>query len=107
MRSSGLTVSQVISADALRMRLRRFCTVKKSGKCAVDDTVRASYNQGGEQREWLEIALLEAIKKHGTTRESYNKVKDHLFAPNNFCQLSPFEFILYIVGSPYIELRSL
>lgn len=67
--------AEVISADALRMRLRRLCAVKKSGKCAVSEAVRADYSSGGEQREWLEMALLQAIKKHGTTRTVYNRVK--------------------------------
>ena len=58
------------------MRLRRLCMVKKSGKCAVDESVRESYDKGAEAREMLEIALLEAIKKHGTDRAAYTQVKD-------------------------------
>ena len=58
------------------MRLRRLCTARKSGKCLVDQSVRDSYDQGGESREWLEIALLEAIKQHGTDRSAYKQVKD-------------------------------
>ena len=58
------------------MRLRRLCTVKKSGKCAVDQSVRDAYDKGSESREWLEIALLEAVKQHGTSRAAYNQVKD-------------------------------
>lgn len=57
------------------MRLRRLCAVKKSGKCAVDESVRSDYAAAGEKREWLEIALLEAIKMHGTGREVYSRVK--------------------------------
>ena len=59
------------------MRLRRLCEVKKSGKSHVSDEVRTDYKGGGEKREWLEIALLEAIKKHGTHRDNYKKVKAH------------------------------
>ena len=60
------------------MRLRRYCTVKKSGKCAVSEDVRKQYALGGEQREWLEIALLESVKQHGTSRKMYDRVKDCL-----------------------------
>ena len=66
----------MISADALRMRLRRLCSLKKSGKSHVTDEVRKDYLGGGEKREWLEIALLEAIKVHGTDRKLYNRVKE-------------------------------
>ena len=66
----------MISADALRMRLRRLCSLKKSGKSHVSDEVRKDYLGGGEKREWLEIALLEAIKVHGTDRKLYNRVKE-------------------------------
>lgn len=67
--------TQVISPDALRMRLRRLCSVRKSGKCVVGEELRRDYEENGERREWLEIALLEAIKKHGTSRGVYNQVK--------------------------------
>lgn len=57
------------------MRLYRLCTLRKKGKCHVDEQTRLEYEQSGERREWLEIALLEAIKAHGTGRDAYNKVK--------------------------------
>ncbi|CAL1154387.1 unnamed protein product [Cladocopium goreaui] len=72
----------VISADALRMRLRRLCSLKKSGKSHVSDEVRKDYLGGGEKREWLEIALLEAIKVHGTDRKLYNRVKERQWKYN-------------------------
>ncbi len=73
LRSSHQT--QVISPDALRMRLRRLCSVSKSGKSKVGEDVRKDYEQNGEKREWLEIALLEAVKKFGTSRSAYNQIK--------------------------------
>ena len=42
----------------------------------VSDEVRKDYLGGEEKREWLEIALLEAIKVHGTDRKLYNRVKE-------------------------------
>eukprot|EP00435_Cladocopium_sp_Y103_P068252 s21_g31.t1 len=72
----------VISADALRMRLRRLCSVKKSGKSHVSEEVRQDYKGGGEKREWLELALLEAIREHGTDRKFYNKVKERQWKYN-------------------------
>lgn len=57
---------KMLSHDALRMRLRRLCEVKaKSKKCHVDAKTREQYECGGEGREWLEIALLEALEKVG------------------------------------------
>ena len=66
---------EVISADALRMRLRRLCSIKKGEKCLVDETTRSDYLAGGERREWLELALLESVKKHGVDRAQYKSVK--------------------------------
>jgi len=57
------------------MRLRRLCSLRKSGKCAVGEELRRDYEENGEKREWLEIALLEAIKQYGTSRAVYNQVK--------------------------------
>lgn len=58
--------SKFISHDALRMRLRRLCETKaKSGRCNVDDETAKQYAKGGESREWLEIALVEALQKVG------------------------------------------
>ena len=64
-----------ISADALRMRCRRLCEMKPSGKCAVDETTASQYRGGGEGRELLEMALLGALARHGTSRKSYKKIK--------------------------------
>ena len=64
-----------ISADALRMRCRRLCEMKPSGKCAVNETTASQYRGGGEGRELLEMALLEALARHGTSRKSYKKIK--------------------------------
>ena len=88
-----LDPAEVISADALRMRLRRFCALKKGDKCIVDEQTRADYLGGGEKREWLEIALLEAIKKHGTGREVYKQVKA------GFLRVS---YTRYLISCPYI-----
>ena len=57
------------------MRLRRMCETKGSGKCHVDEQTKKDYKEGGERRQWLELALLESLKKHGTGRPSYVKVK--------------------------------
>ena len=66
---------QVLGADALRMRLRRLTETKTSGKCWVSPDVQSDYKAGGERRQWLEIALLESLKKYGTGRESSAKVR--------------------------------
>lgn len=57
------------------MRLRRLCSIKKGEKCLVDQTTREDYLAGGERREWLELALLDSIKTHGTDRSKYKAVK--------------------------------
>ena len=57
------------------MRLRRLCEKKATGKCHVDETTRQDYLSGGERREWLEIALLECLKKHGVHRDATKKVR--------------------------------
>ena len=58
-----------MSHDALRMRLRRLCEEKaKTKKCHVDVKTREQYVRGGEDREWLEIALVEALQKVGPDR---------------------------------------
>ena len=64
-----------ISADALRMRCRRLCEQKPSGKCPVDASIVEEYQKGGEAREVLEMALLESIAKHGLGRSSYKRIK--------------------------------
>lgn len=57
------------------MRLRRLIEVKSSGKSHVEDDIRQDYKQGGQRREWLEMALLESIAKHGLDRSAFNEVK--------------------------------
>ena len=64
-----------LTADALRMRCRRMCEKKQSGRCAVDEQTLSDYKAGGEKREILELALLESISKHGVARSQYKKVK--------------------------------
>ncbi|CAK9054438.1 unnamed protein product [Durusdinium trenchii] len=56
------------------MRLRRMVETKPSGKCHVDESVRLDYAHH-EKREWLEIALLDAIKKWGTDRKQFKKIR--------------------------------
>ena len=70
---------KVLGADALRMRLRRLCEKKASGKMWVDQQTFDDYKSGGERREWLELALCESLKKWGTGRDQYKKVKDKSF----------------------------
>lgn len=60
------------------MRLRRLCEVKGSGKKHVPEEVMESYRKSGEEREWLELALLEAIKKVGTDRKKFKQVKERV-----------------------------
>ncbi|CAK9032318.1 unnamed protein product [Durusdinium trenchii] len=70
---SGHTVR--MSADALRMRCRRLCERKPSGKYNIDAKVSEQYREGGSSREVLEMALLECIAKHGVIRSAYKKIK--------------------------------
>ena len=63
---NGQSVQQVLTQDALRMRLKRLCEKKsKSQKCHVDDETHQQYLSGGPEREWLEMALLEALQSVG------------------------------------------
>ncbi|CAK9040641.1 Uncharacterized protein SCF082_LOCUS23584 [Durusdinium trenchii] len=58
------------------MRLRRLCEQKpKTKKCHVDEKTREQYVRGGEDREWLEIALVEALQKVGPDRSQHKKLK--------------------------------
>ena len=66
-----------ISADALRMRCRRLCEKKPSGKYNIDEATALAYKEGGSQRELLEMALLECLSRHGTSRDAYRKIKAH------------------------------
>lgn len=71
-----------LSHDALRMRLRRLCTEKpKTKKCHVDTKTQEQYTRGGEDREWLEIALLEALQKVGPDRHLHKKLTVPWFSP--------------------------
>jgi len=70
---SGQTVN--ISTDALRMRRRRICEQKPSGKYTIDKETSMAYKEGGSAREVLEMALLECLAKHGTARSARNKIK--------------------------------
>ena len=68
------TQSEVISHDALRMRLRRLCEVKaKTKKCHVDEKTHQQWKNGGEGREWLEIALTETLDKIGPCQKNQHK----------------------------------
>ena len=71
----ALIIEVPISVDALRMRTRRLCEKKPSGKTQVDQTVIDQYKQGGEHREVLEMALLEALGRFGLDRSQYKRVK--------------------------------
>ena len=64
-----------ITADALRMRCRRLCERKPSGKYNINQSVSEQYKEGGPAREMLEMALLECIGKHGLQRAAYKKIK--------------------------------
>lgn len=67
--------AEVIGADALRMRLRRLCEKKRSGKCHVSDAVREDFIAGGEKRELLEVALLEVLQSTGLDRTAQKKIR--------------------------------
>lgn len=74
-------IEVAISADALRMRCRRLCEVKPSGRCHIDESISKQFREGGQTREHLEMALLEALGRHGLNRSSYKRVKacsDHI-----------------------------
>ena len=64
-----------ITGDALRVRCRRLCEKKPSGRYNVDAKIAEQYQEGGESRECLEMALLECIAKHGLERSSYKRIK--------------------------------
>lgn len=58
------------------MRLRRLCEIKsKSKKCHVDEKTRQQYLNGGEGREWLELALAESIDRLGAERNQHKKLR--------------------------------
>ena len=71
----SIPVEVPISHDALRMRTRRLCEKKSSGRCGVPESIHSDYVTGGEAREILEMALLQAIATHGVQRNKYKKIK--------------------------------
>ena len=64
-----------ITTDALRMRCRRLCEKKPSGKLQVEQDIVDRYKSGGTDREELEMALLESLAKWGLERSNYKKIK--------------------------------
>ena len=64
-----------MTADALRMRTRRLCEKKPSGRYQIDPKIAEKFKEGGESREVLEMALLECIAKWGTGRDAYKRIK--------------------------------
>ena len=73
--SSWNPIKVQISADALRMRCRRMCEKKPSGRMHVDEETFKAYKEGGQSREILEMALLECLAKYGMSRDAYKRVK--------------------------------
>lgn len=68
--------TKTMTHDAIRMRLRRLCEVKaKSKRCHVDEETVEQYKRGGESREWLEIALVEALQKIGPDNRCHKKLR--------------------------------
>ena len=51
------------------------CEKKNTGRLNVPIETQQDYVAGGERRECLELAYLEAIDKHGKSRNVYKKVK--------------------------------
>jgi len=80
----------VLGHDALRMRLRRLCEVKPTGKSHVDEKTRAEYKEGGSKREVLEIALVESLKKWGTSTD--HKIREKVKAFLFFKMVGCFDF---------------
>lgn len=64
-----------ISVDALRMRCRRLCEKKPSGRAHVPEETISEYKVGGQSREILELGLLECLARHGLDRKAFKKVK--------------------------------
>ena len=57
------------------MRVRRLCERKTGGKLNVPQEVHNDFVNGGSAREVLELSLLQAIQKFGTSRSVYKKVR--------------------------------
>lgn len=63
----------------------------------VDQNTQDDWRAGVERRQWLEIALLESLKKHGTGRESYRKVRVRVRPNTCFkSQQQSVSFYIYI-----------
>eukprot|EP00435_Cladocopium_sp_Y103_P020384 s1279_g5.t1 len=62
-----------ITHDALRMRTRRLCEKKNSGRCGVPDAIHNDYVEGGEKREILEMSLLQCLATYGLDRKWYKR----------------------------------
>ena len=68
-----------ITHDALRMRTRRLCEKKTSGRCGVPDAIHNDYVEGGEKREILEMSLLQCLAQYGLDRKWYKRVHAGMF----------------------------
>lgn len=52
------------------------CEVKpRTGKCHVDTETNQQWKRGGESREWLEIALAEAMENLGVEKNQHKKLR--------------------------------
>ncbi|CAL1160909.1 unnamed protein product, partial [Cladocopium goreaui] len=58
------------------MRCRRLCQRTPAGKLQVDPAIAEQWRAGGEQREALEMALLESLSRFGTARSNYKRIKN-------------------------------
>lgn len=47
----------------------------RSKKCHVDSATHEQFMRGGEAREWLEIALSEALDKLGAEKNQHKKLR--------------------------------
>lgn len=45
----------------------------------MPNEIREDYVNGGESREIVELALLDALAKYGVLRQAYKKVKAHVW----------------------------
>ena len=88
-----------ITHDALRMRARRLCEKKGSGKCAVPDAIHDDYVSGGEAREILEMALLQSLAMHGCDRKHYKKIRV-VWLHKVHAGVDLFLYVLHFVPSP-------
>ena len=75
----------MIGKDALRMRLRRLCEKKKTGRNELlHISSHEDYIAGGSRRELLELALLETLEKVGldasreAVKSEFNQRVEHV-----------------------------